>query len=44
MVERGVGSSIEANTNIVGGNTKVINIIVEPRKTEIITRVRVIIK
>jgi hypothetical protein len=36
---------MEANTDTVGGNTKVsINIIIEPRKTEIITRVGVIIK
>ena len=44
-MERGVSSSIEANTNIIGGNTKVfINIIIEPRKAKIIIRVRVIIK
>jgi hypothetical protein len=44
-MEPDVSSSMEANTNIAGGNTKVsINIIIEPGKTEIITGVRVIIK
>jgi hypothetical protein len=44
-VERGVSSFIEANTNIIGGNTKAsINIIIEPRKAKIIIRVRAIIK
>jgi len=44
-IELDVSSSIEANTNIVGGNTKAsINIIIELRKTKIIIGVRVIIK
>jgi len=44
-VERGVSSFTEANTNTAGGNTEAsINIVVEPRKAEIVTRVGAIIK